>query len=94
MAQPARRARQALFYPMRVARGPLRGTHLVRIRRATGVDIGSLRKFEMIDDWAQPSNAHWVLPFTSEGTSEFHVVRDAMVNFNVDGRGRYSSRGT
>ena len=66
---------------MRVAQGPSIDAHLVRIWRTTGVDISTLRNFEIIHDWTQSRNAHRVLPFTWVGKTEFHLAQDALVNF-------------
>ena len=42
-------ARRALFNPFRVAAGPANGTHLIRLRKTSGVDLSSMKKFEIID---------------------------------------------
>ena len=78
-----RRSRRSLFTPFRVAAGPSSNAHFIRLRKTSGIDLSSMRKFEIVDDWTQSSNAHRLLPFDWVGKSEFRLVREEFTDYNV-----------
>ena len=72
--QAHRTPRRALFMPHRVAGGPGRNTLIGGRRTTTGTYVGRGKKFEIVDDYHDPNNAHRILANAWIGTSEFRVM--------------------
>ena len=57
---------------------------LMRIRNMAGIDLSSLKCFEIVDDGTQSDNTHKLLPFSWIGKTSFQVASDSVVDFDVD----------
>ena len=62
--------RRSLFTPMKVAGGPVHGGDLQACRWTQGIRKDGT-KFEIEDDWKDPSRAHLLLPFEWRGHTTF-----------------------
>ena len=66
--------RHELFTPLRIPRGPSRGSEIARYRRTDGeYEDGTL--FTVVDDWCDPSRAHGSLQRRWKGTTSFIQVK-------------------
>ena len=65
----------------------------MRIRKTVGVNISSLKPFEIIDDWTQSGNSHRRLDFSWVGKTTFQAVNDCIVNFDSTAEIRGTSAG-
>ena len=68
MQESAQNFRRALFTTTRVAGGPGRETATGTQRVTKGVCIGTGTQFEIVDDYAEPADAHRVLTNAWVGT--------------------------